>query len=539
MNDLLPLSAPARGGSPRLDARVVLINPPALRGRTNDRSLSGGIGVSRRLKPFERVVPEVLAIDVLYLAAVAERGGAEVVLVDLLLERLHGRRALRHCLDRVGPARGASTWVGVRLSMPSLRQDLAFANALKAALPDARMFVFGSVIMATLDHWVAELEVDYVLYGEPELFFERVLAAADPGAIPGVIEPRRYRPLLGDALYDEAALRAQHRRWQRAPNLAALPRPAWHLLELQRYAPKGGSLEDVGVFVQASRGCPIGCTMCPYALLEGEVWRKQDIARVVDEIEHLNQRYGIRRVRFRDANFGFSRKYARELADALIARNVQLEASIESSVEVFDDETLALLREAGINTITTGVETNDPACMASIGQRLQVNQTLQKRIATCHRLGFHVYGTYCLGTPEETWDSVEKTWRFALELDIESGFTVLTPFPGTPMYFRALREGLLEPRMQFSRWNSYSATVRTYALSTTDLDMARWWSRMETILPYREKRARAQGTRALLAFYARHAPHYVWRSACRSYVAWRRRPGCHAYLAQRTPASAP
>ena len=61
MNDLLPLSALARGGSPGHGARVVLINPPPLRGRTNDRSLSGGIGVSRRLKPFEQVVPEVLS----------------------------------------------------------------------------------------------------------------------------------------------------------------------------------------------------------------------------------------------------------------------------------------------------------------------------------------------------------------------------------------------------------------------------------------------------------------------------------------------
>ena len=99
-----------------------------------------------------------------------------------------------------------------------------------------------------------------------------------------------------------------------------------------------------------------------------------------------------------------------------------------------------------------------------------------------------MYGTYCLGTPEETWATVEKTWRFANELDIESGFTVMTPFPGTPMYFRALREGLLPRRMQFSRWNSYSSTVRTYALTTTDLDMARWWARMETILPYRKRR---------------------------------------------------
>lgn len=399
------------------------------------------------------------------------------------------------------------------------------------------MFVFGSVIMATLDHWVKQAQVDYVLYGEPELFFEGALTAQDPTSIEGVIDPRAYQPLSGDDLYDENKMRAQYRRWQRTPALESLPRPAWHLLELARYAPGRASVDSVGVFIQASRGCPIGCNMCPYALLEGDVWRKNDVARVVDEVEYLNRSYGVHRVRFRDANFGFSRKYARALAEALIARGVELEASIESSVEVFDDETLALLRRAGINTITTGVETNDAACMESIGQKLQVNDKLRERIATCHALGFHVYGTYCLGTPEETWDSVEKTWRFALELDIESGFTVMTPFPGTAMYFRALREGLLPKRMQFARWNSYRATVRTYALSTTDLDMARWWARMETILPYREKRAKQQGVRALLRFYRAHTPHYLWRSACRAYVALRRLTARRAMPAPHTSES--
>ena len=277
------------------------------------------------------------------------------------------------------------------------------------------------------------------------------------------------------------------------------------------------------MFVQASRGCPLACTMCPYTLLEGSDWRSNDVERVVDEIAYLNEALGIHRVRFRDANFGFRRRYARELAEALIRRGVKLAATIEASIEVFDEETLRLLKQAGIDTVTTGVETNDAACMESLGQKYPINDKLRERIATCHALGFHVYGTYCLGAPEETWETVERTWRFAQELDVESGFTVMTPFPGTAMYWRALREGLLEQRMQFSSWNSYAATMRTYALSTTDLDMARWWARMETILPYREKRAAAQGPAALARFYASHAPHYAWRVACRAYVAVRKR----------------
>jgi magnesium-protoporphyrin IX monomethyl ester (oxidative) cyclase len=361
-----------------------------------------------------------------------------------------------------------------------------------------------------------------VLFGEPEAFFDRVLAADEPARVEGVVDPKTYTPLRGEELYDERPVMARHERWVKVDRLSSLPRPAWHLVDLARYAGQGGERE-VGVYVQASRGCPLACTMCPYVLLEGEEWRNNDIERVVDEVAYLNEAFGIYRVRFRDPNFGFRRKYARELAEALIRRRVKLSATIESSIEVFDEETLRTLKQAGIDTITTGVETNDPVCMQSLGQSIRVNDKLRERVALCHDLGFHVYGTYCLGTPEETWDTVEKTWRFALELDIESGFTVMTPFPGTPMYWRALRERLLDRRMQFSKWNSYSATARTYALTTTDLDMARWWARMETIVPYRRRRAAREGRRALARFYATHVPHYAWRTACRAYVGARKR----------------
>jgi radical SAM superfamily enzyme YgiQ (UPF0313 family) len=500
--------------------RVVLINPPPLRGRTNERTFSGGIGVSRKLKPFEREAPQLPPIDLLYLAAVAEKASARVGIVDLLAPRDSGATAERRCLDAVGDERGAHVWIGVRLSLPSLPQDLEFAERVKNLFTGCRVFLFGSAILSSIDSWIRACTADYVLFGEPEAFFDRVLRASDPSEVPGVVVPWRWTPLEGADRFDRARSDQRRAAWVLAADLSALPRPAWHLLDLRRYA---GAHGEVGVHVQASRGCPIGCSMCPYALIEGETWRKNDVARVVQEVAFLNRELGIHRVRFRDANFGFSRKYAVELAEALLAAGVRLDASVETSVEVFDEPSLRKLYAAGIRTITTGVETNDDACMASIGQRIQVNPKIRERVDLCHRIGFHVYGTYCLGMPEETWDTVEKTWRFARELDVESGFTVLTPFPGTPMYFRALEEGLLERDVQFSRWNSYTATVRTYALTTRDLDVARTWARLETILPYRRKRAAAKGALALLGFYARHLPHHALRLASRGYVWVRRR----------------
>ncbi len=502
---------------------VVLISPPALQGYTNERTYSGGIGVSRKLKPFEKEGPCILPIDFLYTGAVAEQAGARVTFVDLLLDRYQGAQAEAFCLSKIGREASDETWIGVRLSMPSLPQDLAFANRMKELVPDARVFVFGTVIMATVDHWIKECKVDFLIYGEPEALFAEILAAPDYRRARGVIDPRTFIPLVGSDLYDGAKATTRYGEWVKVADIGTLPRPAWHLLEMGRYDPDGrGDASNVGVYIQASRGCPIGCNMCPYMLLEGKPWRSNAIQSVVDEIEYLNKTYGVYHVRFRDPNFGFNKKYARELCEAIIQRGVRLEATVETSIEVFDPEQMQLMYDAGIRCITTGIESNDEACLSSIGQKIAVNEKLKSRIELCHRIGFHIYGTFCLGVPEETWDTVKKTWQFANLLGVESGFTVMTPFPGTPMYWRALEEGLLPRRMRYAEWNSYTSTMPTRHLTARDLDMARLWARLETILPYRRNHAAEGGAGALLRFHVRHLPHYAARQYCRTYV-WLRR----------------
>lgn len=69
---------------------------------------------------------------------------------------------------------------------------------------------------------------------QPEALFERMAQAEHPSQVHGVVDPRAYRPLHGDELYDELRVMGRQRGWVRAENLESLPRPAWHLLDLSR-----------------------------------------------------------------------------------------------------------------------------------------------------------------------------------------------------------------------------------------------------------------------------------------------------------------
>jgi hypothetical protein len=524
----VPLSKSKRSKGKRRAQRVVLVNPPAIPARASQRSALGGLGHARWLGLFEKEPIELLPLDVLYLGAAAEHGGAKVTFIDLLLERLQGTAAVRFCAQAMGPVGTDDVWVGVRLSKPSLRRDLEFAGRLRQRLPGVKVFVFGPVILATLDDWVSDANVDFVFYGEAEALMEKVLAAVDPSRVPGVIDPRVHTPLDGADARDEAKASKRFGSWVRVERLATLPAPAWHLVDLSRYVPHGSDVSALSASVRASRGCPLGTPADVAVLLEGRAWRSDDVERVVDELEYLNRELGISRIRFRDAVFGYDRKVALALADAIIERNLSISATIESTLELLDPATLLRLRQAGIRLLVTRIETVDELS-DGLAQKTHVGARLKERAALCHQIGVRVSGIYRLGAPEETWETVERTWKYATELGVDSRFDVSPPDQGTPAYFRALRDGLLQRNPGISHWTGLPR-VRSYVLTNVDLGVAAAWARLETSIARGKRDLGEQGPLALVRFYRSNAPEYLWRAACHGYVALRKRfPGATVF----------
>ncbi|HZO90092.1 MAG TPA: radical SAM protein [Chthonomonadaceae bacterium] len=506
---------------------LFLVNPPERRGYSNERSLSGGLGVSRKLKFWEKPYLFLPPPDMMLTAAVGEQCGLKTSVIDLLLEHLQDEAALNFTIETIRREAGPEDeiWVGVRLSIPTLPADLAFSNRIKQRLPHIRLFLFGSVIMTTLDHWCRQTQADAVIYGEPEGIVGAMFRAEGESwrEQKGVLDPKTYVPLEGDRLYD-GSLQKKFKDWVLVENLAEVPFPAYHLLPLHRYSPTGDP-KDCHVYVTASRGCPIGCTMCPYMLHEGRPLRVSTADRVVAEMEWLNKTWGITHWRFRDPNFGFNRKLVREILTKVIERGVKMEATVEVSLEVVDDPLIELMAKAGVKTITTGIETADEECLESIGQKIKINEILGKKIAYADSLGIHVFGTFVIGAPEESWETVQRTIEYSKTMPCECAFTVMTPFPGTPMYYRALQEGLLDKEMTYEKWNSYEPTVRSRFLTASDLGLARLWARLELVIPYRLHWARKSGWKAVLRTQIHLIPRRLALAYVRAAVAYRRRKG--------------
>lgn len=508
--------------------QLYLVNPPARKGRTNERSQSGGLGCSRKLKPFEKEWVELLPHDFLYQAAVAERAGHRAQFVDLVLERINDhpkgieftRRAIARG-QREDP--GAALWIGVRISIPSLRSDVQMANMLKAAFPNARVYAFGNILMTTYRHWINEAKFDYIFYGEPEAIIEEAMGADDPATVTGIIDIATHVPPEKPGLHDPASMALQ-RNWRKVHDIGTLPRAAWHLLEMGRYAPNG-RISEMGVSVPASRGCFMPCTMCAYNLHEGRMMRFRAPEEVLDEIEYLHRTYGIRHIRFRDPNFSANKPHLRAIAQGMLDRHLPIEATAELSLELLDHDLLELMHRAGIRTILTGVESDDPAIMKSIGQHVKINRVLETKFPITRELGIKVYTFFLIGSPEESWHTVKKTFTFAKTLPTESTMTIMTPYPGTPIYWRALREKLLirGKEMTYEDWNAYTATMRTYKLSLREVKLARTWARLETYVPYTWKQVKTGTPEQKVRAVARLAPRVAVLGALRAYAGWKLR----------------
>ena len=396
-----------------------------------------------------------------YAAAVLERSGVEVRLIDAIAEGLDAAAFLRAAVD-FEPA-----LVLFETSTPSIDSDLALARAVREGLPGTRLALCGPHVSAlagpTLE---AAPFVDYVLAGEYEFTLRDLVAClesgGDPGAVLGLvwrsagseIRANPPRPLISD--------------------IDALPWPARHLLPMHNYCDSFAGLPMPGLQIWASRGCPFGCIFCvwPKVMYGGQRYRVRDPVDVVDEVEWCVREYDFRSISFDDDTFDIGRDRIVRLCDELRRRDLHLPWTAMARADTADRAMLEAMAAAGLYAIKYGVESGAQELVDAAGKRLDLNRVADT-VRITKQLGVKVHLTFTLGLPGETRDTIRRTLDFASALDPDSvQFSIATPYPGTTYYDMARERGHLVA----SSWQDFDgadrAVIRTDLLSPEDLETA-------------------------------------------------------------------
>ena len=263
---------------------------------------------------------------------------------------------------------------------------------------------------------------DAVVVGEGELSWPRVLADAERGALQSI-----------------------YRADGEEVDLANAPMPAFELLDISAYN---------RLTVQTSRGCPHQCEFCASSVLLTRQYKQKPAAMVLKEIERILEIWPRPFLEFADDNSFVNHAYWKDLLPQLKGKGVKWFAETDISVAE-DGELLDRMRDAGCAQVLIGLESPTESSLRGVETRSDWKYRkypyYKSAIRTIQSRGITVNGCFVLGLDGQTTEIFNHVVNFVRESQLcEVQITLMTPFPGTPLYARLEREGrLIEP----GNWN--------------------------------------------------------------------------------------
>ena len=419
--------------------KTLLVNPP----------LVNGVAFTRqgRCQEREEVLgttkpPYTLAL----LAAMLRDAGCEVRLVDLTAERRPVDDLMAQ-LDREG---FTPTLILFPSTTPTLDPDVAEIARLKKHF-GAPIFCFGPHASTTpRASMLRAPDVDGMFIGEPE---DAALALARLDSLDGLATIPSLTWRRGPSTSLGAGDIVPHSAQGSYSGFATMPFPAWDLVPMRLY-----SLPLVNrpyVIVETSRGCPYACDFCVAPIHQGHKFRERSAKTLVDEIERCYRDFGVDFFYLWGDTVTLNVKTFTAFCDELIARNLPIQWFGNARADNLTDPAFVhRLRKAGCWMLAMGIETESEEIRKDMVKKLE-RQKIQAALTNMRDAGIRSFAFFILGYPGETLATIDHTIEYAIELNPDfANFYPAVPYPGTALYDKVVRDGLLVEedwaRMEYS-----------------------------------------------------------------------------------------
>jgi anaerobic magnesium-protoporphyrin IX monomethyl ester cyclase len=404
-----------------LGARTLLVNPP----------LVDGIAYTRqgRCQEREEVLgttkpPYTLAL----LAALLRGRGQDVRLVDLTATR----QTVGDLIARLDREQFAPTLILFPSTTPTLVADVAAIAALKSRF-GAPMFCFGPHASTTPAEAMARApQVDGMFVGEPE---DGVLALAALSSL----DELEHVPSL---TYRRGGQVVPHRAHGSFTGFLQTPQPAWDLLDVTRYTlPLEGRPY---LIIETSRGCPYTCDFCVAPIHQGHKFRERSAASIVDEMAALVKTSGVHHFYLWGDTVTLNVKSFSAICEEIIARQLDVHWFGNARADNLQDpQFVDRLKRSGCWMLALGIETESDETRKDMMKRLE-SEKIRIALRNMRSSGIKSFGFFILGYPGEDAQALNRTIDYAIELDPDfANFYPAVPYPGTELYNKAKREGLL------------------------------------------------------------------------------------------------
>jgi len=194
-----------------------------------------------------------------------------------------------------------------------------------------------------------------------------------------------------------------------------------------------------------SRGCPGKCVYCTVRAVWGRTWRGRSPRNVVDEIEELVKKYGVREIAPLDDSASVNKKRWNAICDELISRKLDIKWNTPNGIAhwTLDKPTIKKMYEAGCYRVTFGIESGNPETREFLGKPYSLSQA-KELIEYANNIGMWTICTNIIGFPYERMGSMEDTIEFAKKCGTDfATFYLLIPQPTSDVYQYFRKENLL------------------------------------------------------------------------------------------------
>ncbi len=317
----------------------------------------------------------------------------------------------------------------INTSTPSLKNDCKVAEAIKAQRPETKIgFIGAHTAVLPTETLKASPAVDWV--GRKEFDF----------TCKEVCEDRPLDTITGLSFKKDGKIIHNPER-ELIHNMDVLPWVAdvyKRDLEIEKYFI--GYLLHPYLSLYTGRGCPAQCTFCLWPqTIGGHKYRVRSAENVAAEMAYMKKTFPqVREFFFDDDTFTANLPRAREIAKKLAPLGVHWSCNSRANLEY---DTISQFKDNGLRLFLVGYESGNDDTLKRIKKGVTTDE-MRRFTKACHKAGVVIHGTFILGLPVETKETIEQTIQFARELDVFSlQVSLAAPYPGTELYEMARQNG--------------------------------------------------------------------------------------------------
>jgi len=341
-------------------------------------------------------------------------------------------------------------------------QQMTGASLLANAIQGCPKIMIGNHPSALPERTLREEDVDYVCDGE------------GPITLLGLLNNEPLPHIDGLVWWDNAIVKNR-----RAPLIPIddLHGDVWGLLPVSQYRAHtwqclDGSPRQPYASIYTTLGCPFKCSFCCINVFQhSSTYRRRTPSKVVEQIKHLYQMYGVKTFKIADEMFVLDQSHYLPICEGLAALPFAAELNIwaYARVDTVKPETLSLMRSAGIRWLALGIESGSAHVRDGAIKSLDDND-IRNVVKAIQDAGINVIGNFIYGLKDDTAETMQQTLDLAKSLDLEfANFYSAMPYPGSRLFDETRSEDLPDSWSGYSQHSFDAKPLPTDALSSAEV----------------------------------------------------------------------